>query len=46
VIDGRNGANIALTGEYAQADFHLAADQTNHVLIQLEQHAPHLAAVA
>jgi hypothetical protein len=35
-----------LTGQYASADFHLAADQTNHVLVQLEQHAQHLAAAA
>ena len=46
VTDGSNTANIALTGEYASADFHFAADQTNHVLVQLEQHAQHLAAVA
>jgi hypothetical protein len=44
VTDGSNTANISLNGQYASADFHIAADQTNHVLVQLEQHAQHLAA--
>jgi hypothetical protein len=44
VTDGSNTANISLSGQYASADFHIAADQTNHVLVQLEQHAQHLAA--
>jgi hypothetical protein len=46
VTDGNNTANISLSGEYASADFHLATDQTSHVLVQLEQHAQHLAATA
>jgi hypothetical protein len=46
VTDGNNTANIALSGEYSAADFHIAPDQTSHVLVQLEQHAQHLAAAA
>ncbi len=44
VTGGNNTANIALSGQYASADFHIAADQTNHALVQLEQHAQALAA--
>jgi hypothetical protein len=46
VTDGSNTSNISLNGEYASADFHIAADQTNHVLVQLEQHAHQLSAAA
>ena len=46
VTDGSNTANIALNGEYSAADFHIAPDQTSHVLVQLEQHAQQLAAAA
>ena len=46
VTDGSNTANISLNGQYSSADFHFAADQTNHVLVQLEQHAHQLTAAA
>jgi hypothetical protein len=46
VTDGSNTANISLSGDYASADFHIAPDQTSHVLVQLEQHAQQLTAAA
>jgi T1SS-143 domain-containing protein len=45
VTDGSHSANIAFAGQYASADFHIAADQGyagNHALIQLEHQAQQL----
>ena len=46
VNDGSHTANIALSGQYAAADFHLSSDSTNHVLIQMEHQAHQVAAAA
>jgi hypothetical protein len=46
VNDGAHTANIAFTGQYAASDFHIASDSSNHALIQIEQQAHQLAAVA
>jgi hypothetical protein len=46
VNDGAHTANIALVGQYAASDFHIASDSGNHALVQIEQHAHQMAAAA
>jgi hypothetical protein len=46
VNDGAHTANIALAGQYAASDFHIASDSGNHALVQIEHQAHQMAAAA
>ncbi len=49
VTDGAHTANISFSGQYATADFHVAADgsgSVNHSLIQMEHQVAQLTAAA
>ena len=46
VSDGAHTANIALAGQYAASDFHIASDSGNHALVQIEHQVHQMAAAA
>jgi hypothetical protein len=46
VTDGAHSANIAFSGQYNVADFHISADSGNHALVQLEHQIQQLTAAA